>query len=138
VAFNGDDLIQAVKDGACLRLRPKVMTVPTIVASLLPIMREHSNWRGSDETAGHTGHRRHGSSLIHILIVTPVIFACLRERELNKQSEPTIAVASHRVASDSGRRKWRYCSGILISNLKKSPGSHFRFTSTRSCGSLSL
>ena len=36
--FNYDDLIQAVKDGARLRLRPKVMTVATIVASLLPIM----------------------------------------------------------------------------------------------------
>ena len=31
-------LIQAIKDGARLRLRPKVMTVATIVASLLPIM----------------------------------------------------------------------------------------------------
>ena len=38
MAFNRDDLIQAIKDGARLRLRPKVMTVPTIVASLLPIM----------------------------------------------------------------------------------------------------
>lgn len=78
------------------------------------------------------------TSLILILIVTPVIFAWLRERELNKQSEPTIAVASHRIASDSGRRKRRYRSGMLISNLKKSPGSQCRFTPTRSCGSLSL
>lgn len=77
------------------------------------------------------------SSLIHILIVTPVIFAWLRERELNKRSEPTIAVASHPVASDSGRRKRRYRGGMLISNLKKSPGSHCRFAST-SCGSLAL
>lgn len=35
--FNAADLLQAVKDGARLRLRPKVMTVATIVASLLPI-----------------------------------------------------------------------------------------------------
>jgi hypothetical protein len=49
--------------GARLRLRPKVMTVPTIVASLLPHHVEHSNWRGSDETAGHTGHRRQGEQL---------------------------------------------------------------------------
>lgn len=35
--FTHSDLIQAVKDGARLRLRPKVMTVATIVASLLPI-----------------------------------------------------------------------------------------------------
>ncbi|MDQ2659338.1 MAG: efflux RND transporter permease subunit, partial [Verrucomicrobiota bacterium] len=37
-AFNYAGLILAVKEGARLRLRPKVMTVATIVASLLPIM----------------------------------------------------------------------------------------------------
>src|SRR5437764_15481461 len=37
-AFTRADLIQAIKDGARLRLRPKVMTVATIVASLLPTM----------------------------------------------------------------------------------------------------
>ena len=47
-AFTRADLIQAIKDGARLRLRPKVMTVATIVASLLPIM-----W------SGRTGDRRH-------------------------------------------------------------------------------
>jgi Cu(I)/Ag(I) efflux system membrane protein CusA/SilA len=40
-AFAYSDLVQAVKDGARLRLRPKVMTVATIVASLLPIMWSH-------------------------------------------------------------------------------------------------
>jgi AcrB/AcrD/AcrF family protein len=35
-------LLEAVKEGALLRLRPKVMTVSTIVASLLPIMWSHS------------------------------------------------------------------------------------------------
>jgi Cu(I)/Ag(I) efflux system membrane protein CusA/SilA len=37
-AFRHADLIQAIKDGARLRLRPKVMTVGTVIASLLPIM----------------------------------------------------------------------------------------------------
>src|SRR5678816_1215981 len=35
-------LLDAVKEGALLRLRPKVMTVSTVVASLLPIMWSHS------------------------------------------------------------------------------------------------
>jgi Cu(I)/Ag(I) efflux system membrane protein CusA/SilA len=39
--FSRSDLMQAVKDGAKLRLRPKVMTVATTVASLLPIMWSH-------------------------------------------------------------------------------------------------
>src|SRR5207237_3133861 len=35
-------LMDAVKEGALLRLRPKVMTVSTVVASLLPIVWSHS------------------------------------------------------------------------------------------------
>ena len=83
-AFNRDDLIQAIKDGARLRLRPKVMTVATIVASLLPIM--WSTRTGAEVMKPLATPVIGGmvSSLIHILIVTPVIFAWLRERELRK------------------------------------------------------
>ncbi len=83
-AFNRDDLIQAIKDGARLRLRPKVMTVATIVASLLPIM--WSTRTGSEVMQPLATPVIGGmlSSLIHILIVTPVIFAWLREREIKK------------------------------------------------------
>jgi len=82
--FTHDDLIQAVKDGARLRLRPKVMTVATIVASLLPIM--WSNRTGSEVMQPLATPVIGGmiSSLVHILIVTPVIFAWLRERELKR------------------------------------------------------
>ena len=83
-AFNREDLIQAIKDGARLRLRPKVMTVATIVASLLPIM--WSARTGAEVMKPLATPVIGGmvSSLIHILIVTPVIFAWLRERELRK------------------------------------------------------
>jgi len=83
-AFNRDDLIQAIKDGARLRLRPKVMTVATIVASLLPIM--WSARTGSEVMKPLATPVIGGmiSSLIHILIVTPVIFFLLRERELRR------------------------------------------------------
>ena len=80
--FTRDDLIQAIKDGARLRLRPKVMTVATIVASLLPIMWSH---RPGSEVMQPLATPVIGgmvSSLLHILVVTPVIFAMLREREL--------------------------------------------------------
>ena len=82
--FNRDDLLQAVKDGARLRLRPKVMTVATIVASLLPIM--WSTRAGAEVMKPLATPVIGGmvSSLIHILIVTPVIFAWLRERELRR------------------------------------------------------
>jgi Cu(I)/Ag(I) efflux system membrane protein CusA/SilA len=85
-AFNRNDLLQAVKDGARLRLRPKVMTVATIVASLLPIM--WSSRTGAEVMKPLATPVIGGmlSSLVHILIVTPVIFAWLRERELRKQT----------------------------------------------------
>jgi Cu(I)/Ag(I) efflux system membrane protein CusA/SilA len=83
--FNHADLIGAIKDGARLRLRPKVMTVATIVASLLPIM--WSTRTGAEVMKPLATPVIGGmlSSLIHILIVTPVIFAWLREKELKKQ-----------------------------------------------------
>jgi Cu(I)/Ag(I) efflux system membrane protein CusA/SilA len=82
--FTRDDLVQAVKDGAKLRLRPKVMTVATTVASLLPIM--WSSRQGAEVMKPLATPVIGGmiSSLIHILIVTPVIFLWLRERELRK------------------------------------------------------
>jgi len=89
-AFNRDDLIQAIKDGARLRLRPKVMTVATIVASLLPIM--WSTRTGAEVMKPLATPVIGGmlSSLVHILIVTPVIFAWLREREMRKAPSPNI------------------------------------------------
>jgi Cu(I)/Ag(I) efflux system membrane protein CusA/SilA len=87
VLFNRADLIEAIKDGARLRLRPKVMTVATIVASLLPIM--WSTKTGAEIMKPLATPVIGGmvSSLLHILIVTPVIFAWLRERELAKATK---------------------------------------------------
>jgi Cu(I)/Ag(I) efflux system membrane protein CusA/SilA len=85
-AFDRADLIQAVKDGARLRLRPKVMTVATIVASLLPIFWSH---RAGTEVMKPLATPVIGgmlSSLVHILIVTPVIFLWIRERELRSST----------------------------------------------------
>jgi Cu(I)/Ag(I) efflux system membrane protein CusA/SilA len=84
--FTRGDLVQAVKDGAKLRLRPKVMTVATTVASLMPIM--WSNRQGAEVMKPLATPVIGGmiSSLIHILIVTPVIFLWLRERQLRKTS----------------------------------------------------
>jgi Cu(I)/Ag(I) efflux system membrane protein CusA/SilA len=91
-AFAYSDLVQAVKDGARLRLRPKVMTVATIVASLLPIMWSHR--QGSEVMQPLATPVIGGmiSSLIHILIVTPVIFLWLRGREFKKGSRAAITL----------------------------------------------
>jgi Cu(I)/Ag(I) efflux system membrane protein CusA/SilA len=85
--FSRADLLAAIKEGARLRLRPKVMTVATIVASLLPIM--WSTRTGAEVMKPLAAPVIGGmvSSLLHILIVTPVIFAWLRERELDSDNK---------------------------------------------------
>jgi len=80
--LTNEQLIDAVKEGARLRLRPKVMTVATTVASLLPIF--WSTRTGVEVMQPLAAPVIGGmlSSLVHILIVTPVIFAWLRERRM--------------------------------------------------------
>jgi Cu(I)/Ag(I) efflux system membrane protein CusA/SilA len=76
------DLISAVKEGARLRLRPKIMTVATIIAGLLPIMWSHRT--GSEIIQPIATPILGGmiSSLLHILILTPVLFLWMKEREI--------------------------------------------------------
>jgi Cu(I)/Ag(I) efflux system membrane protein CusA/SilA len=77
-------LLDAVTDGALLRLRPKVMTVSTVVASLLPIMWSHSTGAEVMKPLATPVLGGMVSSLAHVLLVTPVIFYWLRERELRR------------------------------------------------------
>jgi Cu(I)/Ag(I) efflux system membrane protein CusA/SilA len=80
-------LKDAVIDGALLRLRPKVMTVSTVIAGLLPIM--WSTRAGAEVMKPLATPVLGGmaSSLLHVLIVTPVIFFWIRERRLGLQHE---------------------------------------------------
>jgi copper/silver efflux system protein len=81
-AFQLQDLKLAVVEGAMLRLRPKVMTVSTVIASLLPIM--WSTRTGAEVMKPLATPVIGGmlSSLLHVLIVTPVIFYWLRRKAL--------------------------------------------------------
>jgi Cu(I)/Ag(I) efflux system membrane protein CusA/SilA len=83
--FTQSDLIQAVKDGARLRLRPKVMTVATIVASLLPIFWSHRTGAEVMKPLATPVIGGMVSSLLHILIVTPILFVLIREREFKER-----------------------------------------------------
>jgi Cu(I)/Ag(I) efflux system membrane protein CusA/SilA len=91
-AFALTDLRQAVVEGAALRLRPKVMTVMTILASLTFILIPAlSGERTGIEIMRPIAVPVMGgmiSSLLHILIVTPVIFLSLQEwKERKKQGK---------------------------------------------------
>jgi copper/silver efflux system protein len=81
-------LRDAVMEGALLRLRPKVMTVSTVVAGLLPIM--WSTRAGAEVMKPLATPVLGGmvSSLIHVLIVTPVIFYWIRARGLPYEVSP--------------------------------------------------
>ena len=85
-------LLEAVREGALLRLRPKVMTVTTIVASLLPIMWSHAPGAEVMKPLATPVLGGMLSSLAHVLIVTPVIFFWLQERALRRPapSEPSM------------------------------------------------
>ena len=113
-------LMEAVTEGALLRLRPKVMTVSTVVAGLLPIM--WSTSAGSEVMKPLATPVLGGmvSSLLHVLIVTPVIFFWLRERQLKKQG---VAGASGVLSSETDSRA-SVGEGESRSGIEKESGTH--------------
>ena len=85
-----EELRSAVVQGALLRLRPKVMTVSTIVVSLMVIMLPaFSGERTGIEIMRPIAVPVIGgmiSSLLLVLIVTPVLFLWIRQDELRKNT----------------------------------------------------
>jgi len=79
------DLLDAVVEGALLRLRPKVMTVTTVVAGLLPIMWSSSTGAEVMKPLATPVLGGMVSSLLHVLIITPVIFYWIHSRNLRKE-----------------------------------------------------
>jgi len=79
-----EDITRATLEGSVLRLRPKLMTVSTVMLSLLPIM--WSTGTGSDVMKPIAAPILGGmvTSTIHVLIITPLIFAIMKERALRK------------------------------------------------------
>jgi Cu(I)/Ag(I) efflux system membrane protein CusA/SilA len=83
-ALTAMQLKEAVMEGAVLRLRPKVMTVSTVVAGLLPIMWSTSSGAEVMKPLATPVLGGMVSSLIHVLIVTPVIFYSIRKRQITR------------------------------------------------------
>ncbi len=83
------DLAQAVHYGAVQRIRPKLMTVITIIAGLLPIMWSHGT--GSDVMKRIAAPMVGGAvtSLVLELLVYPVIFYIWRGLSLDPSPEPS-------------------------------------------------
>jgi len=111
-ALTRADLRNAVIEGALLRLRPKVMTVSTVIAGLLPIM--WSTRAGSEVMKPLATPVLGGmaSSLVHVLIVTPVIFFWLRERQLGVVEQP--AALESRPRRTNGRPAIVLIAALLV------------------------
>jgi len=78
------DIEAAIIEGAVHRLRPKLMTVAVVLASLVPILWETGI--GSDVMKPIAAPIVGGmiTSTIHVLILVPVFFALMKERALRR------------------------------------------------------
>ncbi len=96
VPLKQEDIEAAAIEGAVQRLRPKLMTVFAVLASLVPILWETGI--GSDVMKPIAAPIVGGmiTSTIHVLILVPVFFALMKERALRrgtlqaKEGEPAI------------------------------------------------
>ena len=79
-----NDIEQAAIEGAVQRLRPKLMTVTAVLASLIPILWETGI--GSDVMKPIAAPIVGGmiTSTIHVLILVPVFFVMMKERALRR------------------------------------------------------
>jgi copper/silver efflux system protein len=84
VPLRHEDIEAAVIEGAVHRLRPKLMTVCVVLASLIPILWETGV--GADVMKPIAAPLVGGmiTSTIHVLILVPVFFALMKERALKK------------------------------------------------------
>ena len=98
VPLRHEDIETAVIEGAVQRLRPKLMTVSVVLASLAPILWETGV--GSDVMKPIAAPLVGGmiTSTIHVLILVPVFFALMKERALRRGNlgAPTESAAAER------------------------------------------
>jgi Cu(I)/Ag(I) efflux system membrane protein CusA/SilA len=78
------DIFDATVEGALLRVRPKLMTVATTAIGLIPLL--WATGTGSDVMKPIAVPLVGGmvTSTIHVLLVTPIIFIIMKERELRR------------------------------------------------------
>ena len=84
IPLKHEDIEAAVIEGAVQRLRPKLMTVTAVLASLMPILWESGI--GSDVMKPIAAPIVGGmiTSTIHVLILVPVFFAFMKEHALRR------------------------------------------------------
>ena len=86
VPLEHEDIEAAVIEGAVHRLRPKLMTVCVVLASLVPILWETGVGADVMKPIGAPIVGGMITSTIHVLILVPVFFAVMKERALSRGS----------------------------------------------------
>ncbi|GFE59607.1 efflux RND transporter permease subunit [Geobacter sp. AOG2] len=83
-AVTAQDIIDATCEGAVLRLRPKLMTVAVALLGLAPLL--WSSGAGADVMRPIAVPMIGGmvTSAIHVLVMTPVIFVLMKQRDLRR------------------------------------------------------
>src|SRR3989441_221424 len=96
-----EDVEAAVIEGAVQRLRPKLMTVSAVLASLIPILWESGI--GSDVMKPIAAPIVGGmiTSTIHVMILVPVFFVMMKERALKRGTLTARNTADSVMASKS-------------------------------------
>jgi len=87
--LTAEDIRDAAIEGAVQRLRPKLMTVTAVLASLTPILWESGI--GSDVMKPIAAPIVGGmiTSTVHVLILVPVFFVMMKERALRRNTPTT-------------------------------------------------
>ncbi|HEX5234507.1 MAG TPA: CusA/CzcA family heavy metal efflux RND transporter [Silvibacterium sp.] len=85
-SLTAEDIREAAIEGAVQRLRPKLMTVSAVLASLVPIL--WATGIGSDVMKPIAAPIVGGmiTSTIHVLILVPVFFVMIKERALRRNT----------------------------------------------------
>ncbi|MFV0449640.1 MAG: efflux RND transporter permease subunit [Vibrio sp.] len=87
VPLNKDDLNEAIREGAGLRVRPVMMTVITVIIGLVPIMYGHGTGSQIMQRIAAPMIGGMASALLLTLLVIPAIFKLWKQRETNSLSK---------------------------------------------------
>ncbi|OGB26677.1 MAG: cation transporter [Burkholderiales bacterium RIFCSPLOWO2_02_FULL_57_36] len=87
------DLLDAIREGAVLRVRPKAMTVAVIIAGLVPIM--YGTGTGSEVMQRIAAPMVGGMITAPLLsmFVVPAVYLLLRRRQLRTQMQPSASLS---------------------------------------------
>ena len=90
-----EDVVEATIEGSILRLRPKLMTVGTTLVSLIPVM--YATGVGADIMKPMAAPIIGGmiTSTIHVLVITPIIFALMKLHALRRGTLKVSSMAGY-------------------------------------------